>query len=231
MFAFDESNENNEENITTIEITPELQIYLETAENDFNTSKKTLFATFIWTGSRILAEELVKYADWIQNKRILEFGAAAGLPSIVASKLHAQLVCASDYPSPTVIQTLKQNILRNEVDHNVHVIEHIWGEDCSSLLTINDQQQYDLILAAECLWRHECHPALLTSILALLQPISGELWITYSHHIHGLEEDDNQFLVLCQSNGLILYEQQCIQGQHMWSDQLKDIYLCKFKFK
>lgn len=168
--------------------------------------------------------------DLLQGHSIVELGAAAGLPSIVGAKLGAKLVCASDYPSPTVLENLKQNVELNEVESNVVVKDHIWGTDVQSLLEVNHGNQYDFVLAAECLWRHECHEALLQSMKALLKP-SGTLIVSYSHHIPDLEDSDDHFFTLCEQAGLHVVERITKVGKHMWIDRVVDNFLVKLAFK
>lgn len=52
-----------------------LSVYLTTAESDHNKDRKTLFATHIWTGSRIIAEYCVKCV--VVGKSVLELGKSA----------------------------------------------------------------------------------------------------------------------------------------------------------
>ena len=71
-------------------------------------------------------------------------------------RLGASFVCASDYPSTAVIENLKTNINLNfgEVDL-IAVEEHIWGSDTHNLISINNGRKYDILVASECLWKHE----------------------------------------------------------------------------
>lgn len=54
-----------------------------------------LWANHVWNGARWLAEHLLQKPELVRGKRVLEMGAAAGLPSIVASQLGASLVALS----------------------------------------------------------------------------------------------------------------------------------------
>lgn len=228
-FLFQRDSSEEDKYFQSIELVANLVIKLETAEDDFNASKKTLFATYVWSGSSILAKELLQMPDAVRGKAVLELGAAAGLPSITCGKLGAKIVCASDYPSPTVLDTLKNNIEINGVADKIVVKDHIWGEDVDPLLAVNEGEQFDLVLAAECLWKHECHPALLESIVKTLKP-DGTLLVTYSHHIPDLEDSDDYFFQLCKQAGLQPYEQLTKSGKHMWKDHSVDIYLVKLRF-
>lgn len=46
----------------------------------------------------------------IRNKNVLELGAGAGLPSLVAAVLGAQKVVVTDYPDADLISNIEHNI-------------------------------------------------------------------------------------------------------------------------
>lgn len=194
----------------------DIELTISTAEDDFNQEKKTLFATHVWNGSLVLSRKLMEHRNDIVGKSAIEFGAASGIPSVLLARLGAALVCASDYPSPSVLDNLRRNCERNNADQ-VHVAGHIWGEDASPLLDMNHRSYYDIAVAAECLWRHECHNVLLQSILATLQPGGGRLFLTYSHHIPGLEAQDDAFVTAAIASGFTIEAQEQVDAPHMWS--------------
>ncbi len=207
-----------------VKVASDLEVKLMTADNDFNCEKKTLFATYIWPGSIILAEELFMKRKLIENATVIEFGAAAGLPSIVAAKIGARRVCASDYPSKMVIETLQSNINTNNVMDRVFAQDHVWGDSVDSLLEANDMEQYDIVLAAECLWKHETHESFLRSISSVLKP-GGLLLLSYSPHVPGLEDCDDRFLQLCGDFQLSIVDSKIVTAKHMWSDRETDMYV------
>jgi predicted nicotinamide N-methyase len=226
-------DEDDEEDVQSFELSERnLRIQLTTAENEFNAAKKTLFATYIWSGSKVIIHYLVNEEnsrELVVDKTILELGAGAGLPSLVCAKLGAKRVCAADYPSSNVIMNLKRNVVRNDLTANVSVREHIWGEDVTPLLQANGDEQFDVVVASECLWRHECHPALLMTVLNSLKP-RGYFILTYSHHIPGLENDDDNFLALASQAGLQILSTNKALAPNMWNpDQMKEITLVKLQ--
>lgn len=218
----DESDENIVE--TSIE---EFNLVLSIAENDFNENKRCLFATMIWSGATVMAQYIASSSERhrILKKSVIEFGAAAGLPSIVCSLLGASRVCASDYPSKAVIENLNKNVTRNcNSSSSISVVPHLWGESVVDLLQRNDGNLYDLVVAAECLWHHTSHPLLITSISNVLKP-GGSAIITFSHHVPGLENDDLNFFTLAEQQGLKLMEKKSFSAPHMWSDKQATIFL------
>jgi nicotinamide N-methyltransferase len=205
-------------------------------EDDFNKEKQTLFATYLWNGSLELSRWLVEVCGrdptFITGKCVLEFGAGAGLPSLMARRLGARLVCASDYPSPSVLKALEGNAITNSAgDFGVsfHVIGHKWGEPVENLLQIlhdKNQSKYDVILASECLWKHgESHSLLLRSIKDTVCT-GGKIIMSFSHHIPGLESCDLGFFDLCESSGFFkITHRHTVATKHMWSDRKVDMYI------
>ena len=62
---------------------------------------------------------------------MLELGAGAGLPGILAALQGAEMVVLSDYPSSSLLANLQRNVDENVPFHlqsRVAVEGHIWGE-------------------------------------------------------------------------------------------------------
>lgn len=169
-----------------------------------------------------------QFHNEVREASVIEFGSAAGIPSIAMAKLGAEFVCASDYPSKSVIANLKRNIARNGVESKVQAIDHIWGGEVSPLIEANGGRLYDIALATECLWRHECHTTLLSSVRSVVKP-GGSLFITYSHHVPGLEAEDDHFIELALGAGFTIERREEIEAPHMWNEQrTTTIYFIKF---
>ena len=103
----------------------------------------------------------------------------------------------TDYPADALLANITLNLERNShqlrpaatsvEDTDVsahHVCEHLWGDDVAPIL--RDRGRFDLIMAAECLWKHTEHRALLSTIARSLSR-EGEALVSFSHHIPGLE--------------------------------------------
>ncbi|XP_006461871.1 hypothetical protein AGABI2DRAFT_205861 [Agaricus bisporus var. bisporus H97] len=122
--------------------------------------------------------------------RVLELGAAAGLPSILIAKLYPNFkIIATDYPDPRIIQTLSQNIQQNEVQMNCHAVPWAWGSDpetlflsldtdghglgldCSSRSRSSDMNsnRFDVIIAADTLWNPTLHDIFVLTLQGALR--------------------------------------------------------------
>ena len=200
------------------------------AESEVNRNKKTLFATHLWEGAKILTLKLLTdFSDLIRDKTVVEFGAAAGLPSLGAISAGARLVIATDYPAEQVLSTLQLNITSHSSSSSslstlsiTHVVEHIWGQSCQMLLALNNNEALDVALASECLWRHELHADLVYSLKGCLR-IGGLAFVSFTHHFPGREEKDLEFFSIADTAGLETVEKITQKGKHMWSDRVVDV--------
>ena len=218
-----------QEDMLSITIDDELfQIFL--AEDDFNRDKKTLFATHLWSGSRLIAQFVLRLKrEELINKTCVEMGSGAGLPSLACLRKGCSRVIATDYPAEKVLKTLELNLSRGEgCKDRYGVISHIWGEDVTNIIVLNHNQLFDIAIASECLWRHECHEALAKSLSSLLA-IDGHVYLSYSHHVPGLEQNDDEFFVIAERYHLILLSKQEVIVKHMWSDKQVPSYICILK--
>lgn len=144
---------------------PNLKITLQTPDirDPFNWK---LHATSIWASSVFLADHLDELGIESRHDRlrVLEFGASAGLPGIVLSKLYGPkkvLVTVSDYPDEVLMKTLSENVDRNDCGDNCTAVSYAWGTDPSKLL---QEGPYDMVIAADVLWNIEFHDVLIQSL-------------------------------------------------------------------
>ncbi|KAJ6619881.1 Sodium/hydrogen exchanger family-domain-containing protein [Mycena sp. CBHHK59/15] len=137
-----------------------------------------LHASSVWAASRFLADH-IDYLDIRahlsrcppgKRVKVLELGAAAGLPSIVLAKRYPEIsVTVSDYPDTELIRTLTQNVNENGASTNCRVVPYGWGSDISELLPPNDNDKFDLLIAADTLWNPEFHAHFITTLQITLR--------------------------------------------------------------
>ena len=140
-----------------------------------------LHASDIWASSCFLADHISElgldtFNDPVTGRRLrlLELGAAAGLPGILIAKTRGDSVdvTVSDYPDKLLIETLARNVRLNCVDHSCRVVAHAWGSDPAALLG-NAGEGFDIIIAADTLWNSSLHAAFIKTLLKALSPISS----------------------------------------------------------
>ncbi|CDU26243.1 uncharacterized protein SPSC_06437 [Sporisorium scitamineum] len=185
-----------------------------------------LWGHLAWNASFILSDFLCAHAHTLtKGKRVLELGAAAGLPSIVCNWASASHVVATDYPDHALIDNLTKNVVLNCQDDSSplrgpgksFVEGYIWGRDPSSLLAkVADEQgnpgKFDLILLSDLVFNHQAHPALLETCEACIadadpnEEMQGTMstpcvLVFFTHHRPHLAYKDMQFFDMAEVKG------------------------------
>ncbi|KAJ7281413.1 putative methyltransferase-domain-containing protein [Mycena rebaudengoi] len=149
------------------------QITLQTP--DTQPKNWSLHASSIWAASRFLADhieylQLESYLNSGKRVKLLELGAAAGLPSIAIAQRHPQLhVTVSDYPDAELMRTLSQNVSDNGVSANCRAVPYGWGSDPSALFSAGDTELFDVVIAADTLWNPEFHALFIATLQTTLK--------------------------------------------------------------
>jgi EEF1A N-terminal glycine/lysine methyltransferase len=170
---------------------------------DTQTEHWSLHASSIWVSALYVADHISELnLPEKETVRLIEFGAGAGLPSILIAKAYPHIrVVASDFPDPLLIRTLNENVTRNDVSRNCVVVPHAWGTaDTTSLLP-----PADVVLAADTLWNPELHAALLHTICAVL----ARTRTARAHIVAGLHSGRytlESFFRAARGAGLVLVE-------------------------
>lgn len=155
--------------------------------------KHALWGDHLWNGGRWLANHLEANPDLVNGKTVVELGAGAGLPSLIACKLGARLVTCTDYPDNELIDNLAHNFSVNcEGLGTSHVTGFLWGDDTSEIKKASDGP-YDVLFLCDLLFNHSEHTKLLKSSLDLIHPTSTAFCV-FTHYRPWLADKDLEFL-------------------------------------
>jgi len=170
----------------------------------YNRDKLPLFADDVWPGSKVLADLLTQpeLAAHVRDRRVIELGAGAALPSVVASLMGARYVCVCDFPAEGLVENIAAVLSHNNVSvAHAEAVGHAWGDDSAALVRGG---LYDTALLAELLWKDTVHLhfALITSLCALVAP-NGVAFAAFAHRPTGVHKpaDDLAFFELASSSG------------------------------
>lgn len=159
--------------------------------------KHALWGDHLWNGGKWLANHLEFNPELIKDKRIIELGAGAGLPSLIASNLNAKFVTCTDYPDMELIDNLSHNFEINCLESvkagRTHVAGFLWGDDISELKKVSNGP-YDVLFLCDLLFNHSEHTKLLKSSLDLIHPASTAFCV-FTHYRPWLAEKDLEFLL------------------------------------
>ncbi|KAE9082870.1 hypothetical protein PF010_g21419 [Phytophthora fragariae] len=104
----------------------------------------SLFACAVWNGARFIAMHFAKHPELVKGRRVVEFGAASALPSIVALHFGAEVAVMTDYPNDLLLKNIETNIKRNEhlLGSGRHEVRgHLWGSETRGLLRCLDASE------------------------------------------------------------------------------------------
>lgn len=171
-----------------------------------------LWGHLLWNAGKYTANYLDEHsAELVEGKKILELGAAAGLPSLVCGVNGASKVLCTDYPDPDLLSHIQYNVDHCEglkAKGNVKVKGFIWGQDVATLCyddlqddalpqRIEEDAKFDLIILSDLVFNHTEHRKLLTNCREALKR-TGLVLVVFSPHRPHLLEEDLRFFTTCE---------------------------------
>ncbi|KAK0707401.1 hypothetical protein B0H67DRAFT_647589 [Lasiosphaeris hirsuta] len=170
-----------------------------------------LEAHHLWNGARVVAGHFEAHPEVVRGRRVLELGAGAGLPSIVAAAVGAAKVVMTDFPDPDLLQTMRRNISEcalipraGDNDGPCVADGYVWGGAPAHLLAHlgGDNQKFDVLVLADLLFRHTEHHALLRSIATTMarSPRSMAL-VVFTSYRPWLQHKDLAFFDRARAQG------------------------------
>ncbi|KAI5954624.1 EFM7 [Candida jiufengensis] len=167
--------------------------------------KSPLWGHLLWNAGIFTADYIDSHPELVENKRVLELGAAAALPSLICSLNNASEVIATDYPDPDLISHIEYSF--NELEKQAKLSEYkvkgyIWGNNVNESIygskePLTDELKFDLIILSDLVFNHTEHHKLLTTCRNSLKR-SGKCLVVFSPHRPWLLKDDLSFFETCK---------------------------------
>lgn len=165
-----------------------------------------LWGHLLWNAGKYTADYIDTHAELVKGKRVLELGAAAGLPSLVCGLNGAARVLCTDYPDPDLLSHIQHNVEQCGVS-NVTVRGFIWGQDVRALCydgdapaVVAEEAKFDLVILSDLVFNHTEHGKLLQNCRDALKR-SGVALVVFSPHRPHLLEKDLEFFTTCEQYG------------------------------
>lgn len=170
----------------------------------------------LWNGSRVISDFFGSSpSTTVAGRSVLEIGAGAGLPSIVAALLGASRVVVTDFPDPDLVANLWKNIdaaglLPEEEDWEKGVIVadgFVWGADPARLLARlpEGQKGFDVLILADLLFRHSEHGKLADTISATLRKSrDSKAYVFFTSYRPWLQHKDLAFFDVVRDRGFVV---------------------------
>lgn len=166
-------------------------------------------AHLLWNGARVMAEYLDEDPARVRGKTVLELGAGAGLPSLVAASLGAAKVVATDFPDPDLVANLQKNIdgSPDGAAGRLDALGFVWGRDPGPLLARlpdPDAGGFDRLFLADLLFRHAEHGALVRTIVETMRPRAGRAYVFFTSYRPWKQALDMAFFDRARAAGLVV---------------------------
>ncbi|KAF8974101.1 nicotinamide n-methyltransferase [Entomortierella lignicola] len=171
-----------------------------------------LWGHHLWNAAKVFANWMDNHPEHSINKNVLELGAGAALPSFVTAINGASKVIITDYPDDDLISNIQYNaeqvvplLTRDSV---VIVQGYLWGSNTRPLLThlnpsmsttssasgtSEPRKLFDTIILSDLLFNHSQHRSMLKTCKETLTPVTGRVFVFFTHHRPWLADADNKF--------------------------------------
>jgi nicotinamide N-methyltransferase len=180
-----------------------------------------LEAHHLWNGSRVVATHFESHPSLVRDRTVLELGAGAGLPSIVAATLGAKKVVVTDYPDNDLVENMWRNVRGcelipgvregkgDEEDLGIVVDGYVWGADPGRLLGYlpegEKERGFDVLVLADLLFRHSEHGNMLRTIEQTLKKSrESKAFVVFTSYRPWLQHKDLAFFDLARERGFVV---------------------------
>ncbi|KAK4190758.1 protein N-methyltransferase nnt1 [Podospora australis] len=173
-----------------------------------------LEAHHLWNGARVVSDFFESSpSTTVKDRTVLELGAGAGLPSIMAAILGAKKVVVTDFPDPDLVANMWKNI--RGCEHIPHAGEpddqlpiaadgFVWGADPTHLLAHLPpaEKGFDVLILADLLFRHSEHKNMIKTITeTLAKKKDAKAYVVFCSYRPWLQHKDLVFFDLAREAG------------------------------
>lgn len=180
-----------------------------------------LYGHLLWNAGKATTNYVDRRRDdLVTNKSILELGAGAGLPSLVAA-LTAKNVVITDYPDPDLLKNIELNVKESGIAapaaKKISVAGYIWGNEVSELFDLNGGDPFDLLILSDLIFNFTEHTKLLKSCQLAVKPDTGRVLVVYTPHRPKWYHKDKEFFTMAQDDfGFTIEDSFELDGEPMW---------------
>ena len=203
-------------------------------------SHRRRWAQRIWPAAQVLARYLDAHPTLVVGRAVLEIGAGAALPSVVAALLGARAVVVSDYPDDRMLQNMRANLTANlppEQRRRAVVVGYDWNHSARSLMSalsgLHDARHgggdgggaegFNLVLLSDLLYECE-HEAILRAVASSLAAAPGDARALLTFQVHDLCQLPKQvaFFQLAADFGLAVKRLSTVTVGRQFEDEAGD---------
>lgn len=139
----------------------------------------------MWNAGRTLATYIESNAqELVQDRSVLELGAAAGLPSLVAALHGASNVVMTDYPDADLVENMDFNIRAISKllsGSTITAQGYLWGDPTQPLFAAlpHGASGFDTLILGDLLFNHSEHSKLITTVQNSLKKCSTSVALVF----------------------------------------------------
>lgn len=168
----------------------------------------------LWNAGRISAEYIEQNAArLVENKTVLEIGAAAGVPSIIAAIKGARTVVMTDYSDPDLVDNMQRNAVAAAPmipeGSQLHVAGYKWGADTNEIMSFLPEdttvKAFDTLIMADVVYSHREHPNLIKTMQQTLKKSKEAVaLVIFTPYQPWLLPKTEKFFPLAEENGFVV---------------------------
>ncbi|EED19676.1 nicotinamide N-methyltransferase Nnt1, putative [Talaromyces stipitatus ATCC 10500] len=173
-----------------------------------------LYGNMLWNAGRVSAEYLEENAPrLVANKDVLEIGAAAGVPSIIAAIKGARTVVMTDYSDPDLVDNMRRNAEAASSmippGSKLHVAGYKWGADTEEIMSFlpvdTAKKAFDTLIMADVVYSHREHPNLIKTMQETLKRSRDAVaLVIFTPYQPWLLPKTEKFFPLAEQNGFVV---------------------------
>ncbi|KAJ1923974.1 Protein N-terminal and lysine N-methyltransferase efm7 [Tieghemiomyces parasiticus] len=183
-----------------------------------------LWGHLLWNAAKEFSHFIDRHPSLVRNKTVLELGAGAALPSLLAGLNGARRVVVTDYPEEGLLDNIRGNIERilpeAYANNRIQAQGFLWGADPTPLLAAIQPPRhsvaaasdggsiggvpvkFDTLILCDLIFNHSQHRPMLQTCRACLSDDPahpGEAYVFFTHHRPHYMQQDLAFFTLAAS--------------------------------
>lgn len=188
--------------------------------------KSPLWGHLLWNAGIYTANYVEKHAaENVRGKKIVEFGAASALPSLLCSLNGAEKVVCTDYPDADLLENIRYNVEHLGYPDAKKIIDvegYIWGNDTSDISAkLGGDGKADFLIMSDLVFNHTEHHKLLKSCKKLIRPLEnenarsgGKCLVVWSPHRPKPKMVENDFKFFSDAKDLFDFDVEMVEMVH-----------------
>ncbi|CRG86125.1 Putative nicotinamide N-methyltransferase [Talaromyces islandicus] len=177
-----------------------------------------LYGNMLWNAGRMSSDYLEQNAErLVKNRDVLEIGAAAGVPSIIAAVRGARTVVMTDYHDADLVENMRYNANQAAplipADSHLHVAGYKWGADTEEIMSFlptttesgDATTGFDTLIMADVVYSYWEHPNLIKTMqMTMKRTADAVALVIFTPYQPWLLPKTQMFFPLAEESGFVV---------------------------